>query len=191
LLTRWAIRAELSARGREVSDAQLKRFDSFGLLPHVDGGFATNSPDLVAEILKSESIGRSLPRRVVFLRGDYLRFPVPAEALRRALIELAGTIPQPIRKLRKLELAWDAMARRGTARRRSRSDHVPVSSSWPDILATVPVTQVDMRATSWYHLARDVLPMFGREVNIDLTQIPLEERVVMVALLDTIGAAAT
>ncbi len=172
-----------------MSDAQLRRFVASGLLERSDGGYLPDAPDRVLDILEAESVARSLSRRVVHLRGDYTKFPVPAASLRKAMIELAPTIRRPIRKLRLVERAWSAMASRSSRRRPlTRPSRLPALERWPEFLQSMPVATYDARATGWYTLAHDVLPFFGREVEVDLDAIPLEERVVMVAVLDAHGS---
>ncbi|MBA3687632.1 MAG: hypothetical protein H0W81_02160 [Chloroflexi bacterium] len=45
------------------------------------------------------------------------------------------------------------------------------------------------RTSGWYAWARDILPLYAKDANVDLGGIPLEERVLMVAVLDVIGSS--
>lgn len=173
-----------------MSDAQLRRFAIWGLLDRSDAGYGPEAPDRVLDILEAEPGARSLARRVVHLRGDYTKFPVPADPLRRAMISLAPTIRRPVRKLRSVERAWAAMASRSSRRPpATRPARLPGVRQWAGLLRALPVGIYEVRATGWYTLARDVLPLFGREAKVDLEAIPLEERVVMVAVLDALGSS--
>lgn len=185
-LSGWAIRQRLEEQGHSVSDTQLDEFVRWGLLRRDENGYAPKSDERAIEILEAAREARSLPRRVVFLRGDFLRFPVPTEPLQRAFVEFAPTIKRPIRKMQQLEAAWRWMGARSRhevklPRRRGR---LPQARKWADMLRTVRPEVFESWVVSWYYLGRDVLPAFGREIGLDLLVIPLEERVLIAAVLD-------
>lgn len=184
-LTSWALRVEVTERGREVSHDQLHRFAEYGLIDRLNARFAPDSADKVIKILEAEAQARSLPRRVVRLRGNYFEFPVPAAPLRQSVIEFAPTIPRPAQKMAAVAGAWNAMASRGGGR--SAMQPLPVVAMWPRLIEAIPIRTFEDRTMLWYTLASNVLPPYGREVDLDLEEIPLEERVVIVAILDSSG----
>jgi hypothetical protein len=47
--------------------------------------------------------------------------------------------------------------------------------------------RVALRAHLWFYLAGSVLPTYGADLGDDLADIPIEERVVIVAILDSTG----
>jgi hypothetical protein len=187
-MTGWAVRRELSNRGHEVSNEQLKLIAAWGLLSASSGRYAPDSVDRAAAVLEAEPQARPLFRRVVLLRGDFLRFPVPIEPLRRALIRLAPTIRRPMRKLRQVERAWAVMVARLSGRALAPPRRLLPASQWAEHIDSVPVETAAGRVAGWYAWARDILPAYAKEIDLDLSKIPLEERVLMTALLDTLGS---
>src|SRR3954451_13790328 len=109
-LSGWRVRQRVESAGYGVSDDQLDQFTEWGLLRRDAPGYQADAAERVIEILEASQTAWSLPRRVVRLRGDFTRFPVPAGPLQRAFAELAPTIKAPIRKMQRVDDAWRWMA---------------------------------------------------------------------------------
>jgi hypothetical protein len=179
-LRKWADRVGLG----QMSDGQLKAFAEWGLLDRDARGYAADSLDRLPSILEAGSDARSMPRRVVRLRGNHDLFPVPPEPLRRAMVELAPTISRPIRKLARVLAAQRAFAERIGQRGTPRKGRLPAAASWPALLRSVPLAVLDSRVMAWYQLVAAVLPTYLKDSGHDLSDIPIEEQVVLLAVLD-------
>ena len=182
----WSLRNQSTGNllGR-VSNRQLRTFVEWGLLDWDDHGYMPNSVDRLPLILEAGDVdARSMPRRVLRLRANHDLFPVPAEPLRRAMVELAPTISRPIRKLARVLAAERAFAERIGQRGTPRKGRLPDAATWPALLQSVPLGVVDSRVMAWYQLVAAVLPTYLKDSGIDLSDIPIEEQVVLVAVLD-------
>lgn len=187
----WALRQRLAERDYGVSDRQLEVFESWGLIDRGADGYPAITVERVVEILEAANEARQLPRRVVRLRADYHAFPVPAQHVQRAFVELAPTIRAPAKKMRAVEDAWTLMAARAAGRaalRRRR--RLPAAAEWAHILKRIPPERFELWVAGWYSLASTVLPAYARDAGMDLERMPIEERVVIVAVLNEVKSGA-
>lgn len=181
----WALRLYVEDRyGRTVSDEQLDEFADWGLLERQGAGYAPGSKERLIAILAAGAEARLLPRRVLRLRANHDRFPVPAEPLLRAMVKLAPTIRRPMRKLARVEAARAAFAQVIGQRAAARTRRLPQGSTWGELLASAPLGVFDSWATGWYQLASAVLPVYLKGTPHALDDLPIEEQVVLLAVLD-------
>ena len=181
----WALRLYAEdTYGRTVSDEQLDEFADWGLLERQGAGYAPGSEARLIAILKAGRQARLLPRRVLRLRANHDRFPVPAEPLRRAMVKLAPTIARPMRKLARVEAARAAFAQTIGQRAAVRPRRLPSVSTWGELIGAAPLGVFDSWATGWYQLASAVLPVYLKDTPHELKDLPIEEQVVLLAVLD-------
>jgi hypothetical protein len=161
-------------------------YERWGLLPaERDGRWPPETVDRLVRIRDEAAVARLLPRRVVRLRNDYREFPVPAACLREAFVEMAPTIPRPVRKMARIDEALRAFAARSQGRAPSRRRApLPAPADWVYLFEELPLAHWESRPTGWYFFAGRVLPDAVRDSTADLDGMPLEERVVLYALID-------
>ena len=184
-LSGWALRRKLAERGHDATQRQLDQFVEWGLLEKTQGRFGGDSVERALDVFEAEAQARSLPRRVLVLRSDAVRWTFAPTQLRRALLSLAPTIRRPIRKMRLVERAWARMTAQLGRTLMSPARRLPPASEWPARLEAIDPTVLEARISGWYAWARDILPAYAREIGADLSEVPLEERVLMVAILDS------
>ncbi len=176
----WGLREGAAARGSPVSHAQFKSYVGWGLIAAPDefGRWPADAIDGLVDVRRLEPTLRPLARRVLYLRSDYLRFPVPAEYVRRAMLSLLPKITAPVRKMKRVRAAEIALAARmsgGVARARHG---VPDKSDWRRLLSDADGAIFESWLGAVYHLA-SVLAAFG----IAPSAVPLEEHVTLAMLL--------
>src|SRR4051812_6953684 len=86
-ISEYRAKALLADLGEPLTTRQVREFRNHGLLqPLPDGQYEPSVVNQLLAIKRTESYARQLARRTVFLRGDYLLFPVAAIHLRQALV---------------------------------------------------------------------------------------------------------
>jgi len=100
-LTEYQLRHGAELAGYPTTHAQLMRLHGWDLLGQPDTGrWPPEAMERLIEARKAESEGaRFLPRRVVRLRADFQRFPIPSATLRRAMVEMIDVIKRPAHNL--------------------------------------------------------------------------------------------
>jgi len=102
-LTEYRLRQSAELAGYPTTHAQLMRLHEWDLLGQRQCGlWPPEAADRVIQARKLESDkdgARFLPRRVIRLRADFQRFPIPNETLRRAMVELVSGIQRPAHSL--------------------------------------------------------------------------------------------
>jgi hypothetical protein len=115
----------------------------------------------------------------VFLRGDYLLFPVPADKLQQALIEMLPTVEGAARKLARIS-RWGL----SPGARLVRQPPLPRVKEWEGLLRGAASELMHAWAVGWYAMARDFIPAYYAPKISPLDDIPFEEQVLLLAVLD-------
>lgn len=140
------------------------------------------------EARRLESGARSLPRRVLRLRADFLRFPIDSASVQRAMVAVAPSVTHTRQKARMVEAAVAALGARigGGEHRSSPSTRHPDTPQrvWPELLANAKPEVVEARVAGWYAWANWVLPAYRDSGAPDLSAIPIEEQVLILAVRD-------
>lgn len=164
-----------------VTTAQLRAFRRVGLIvpPGEDGTFDGRVVNQLIAIKRAGREVRPLARRVVFLRGYHLLFPVSADKLQQALIDMAPTVEGAARKLARMS-RWGRSSGSGYL----RQPPPPRVKEWEGLLRGALPELVEAWATGWYAMARDAIPAYYAPRVSPLDDIPLEEQVLVLAILD-------
>jgi hypothetical protein len=120
---------------------------------------------------------RSLPRRVVLLRADATRFSVPTEKLRDAMLALVPAVQRPAQKLALVARAGVSPGVRALRR------ELPAAPTWATLLREAPADLIDQWAPGWYAMVQ-LVPAFHAPAVNPLAKVPLEEQVLLFAILD-------
>jgi hypothetical protein len=166
-----------------LSQRQYNEFERWGLLSGSgDPGY------LIERILEERREARSLPRRTIRLRADYLDFPVPAAQVREAMICLLTEIAAPVRKMRRLGQALTLLKpgyrTDGLTVGLRPARPLPHFEKWPDLLNADVGDIFEARVTWYYHVGREAIPAYTRGTQYDVSDIALEERVTLLAVRD-------
>lgn len=163
-----------------VTTAQFERFARAGLIPPAaHDGFDGGVVNQLIAAKRAGGYARPIARRTVFLRGYHPLFPVPAEKLRNALVDFVPLIRKPA-----IKLARVANQGRSVEVRRLRPRRLPPVGQWQEMLTDIPPSLVDAWATGWYAMARDFIPSYFAPAPSPLEDIPLEDQVLCLAILD-------
>jgi hypothetical protein len=180
-LTVHAARQLAELLGEEpITTAQFQRFATAGLVPSAQDGVV--SGDVVNRLIatkRAAGYARPIARRTVFLRGYHPLFPVPAEKLQKAMIDLVPMIRKPAVKLARV-VRWG----RSGELRQLRVRRPPPVKEWPGLLGSVSPSLIDAWTMGWYAMARDFIPSYFAPAASPLDDIPLEEQVLCLAILD-------
>jgi hypothetical protein len=164
-----------------VTSAQFAAFARAGLIapPGPDRLLPGSAVNQLVAAKRASTYARPLARRVVFLRGYYFLFPVPADKLQQALIDLVPLVRQPARKLARV-------SRHGQSSDRGRLRHrrPPPVKEWATLIAEVDPARIDAWAMGWYAMAREYIPSHYAPAPNPLDAIPLEDQVLCLAVLD-------
>ena len=102
-ISTWRLRTSVSNARTEVSNAQIKRFEEWGLLTrNEDSSWPEETVDRLREILREAKENKLIRRRVIRLRREASRFPIATSILRKVLAEFAQN-PRSI-ELHKLKM---------------------------------------------------------------------------------------
>lgn len=188
-LSGWEVRQRLTNDGYFVSDDQLDSFEAWGLITRApDGRWPPPTVGLVAKVLEAATDARLLARRVLRLRADFAIFPIAGAHVRQAMLEAVPTVKRPVRNLNRVARALEVLGQRyaGAPARRRRKQRLirPRHAEWRTVLERVSPLEFDARATGWYALAQSVLPDLVRGTSNSIDDIPIEDRVVALAVLD-------
>ena len=180
-VTAYGARMLADETGEAVTSAQLRAFHRVGLTvsPDQDGTFDGRLVNQLIALKRAGHHVRPLARRVVFLRGYHLLFPVSAEKLQQALIEMAPTVEGAARKLARMRRSGQSPA--GSFLRRAA---LPRVKEWEALLRGATPELVDAWAVGWYAMARDAIPAYHAPAPSPLDDIALEEQVLLLAILD-------
>jgi hypothetical protein len=192
------LRTAAAANGYPVSGRQLRDFQRWGLIPASDaqGTWSGETVDTLMQIRVMGDSVRSLPRRVLLLRCEGLS--VPGSHLRDAMAEVAPTIRQPVGKMRRLLrarrlLSEPVAARLTDAEWRAWEEQLgktPEPRQWPRILSQAAPAWIERRFTDRWFLSTLWMRERCRDTPYDISDIPLDEVLTMLAVLD-ISAAQT
>lgn len=198
------------AASNRITHREIDDWVEKGLLPPrpASGRWPIETRQLVLDIVDAAKQARDLHRRVVLLRGDFTRFPVPPGKLREAMAHIAPTIRAPKRKMQRLLRALEAWAEReGLSQTRAQFTmqggwvqpplgaapvwQPPLPENWAALILDQELLSDDAfggRATAQYWMAR-ILEAADDPAH-DLSAIPFEERVVMLIVRDLARARA-
>jgi hypothetical protein len=196
----WRVREEAEDRGYPTTHEQFQSYVDWGLLiPSPDGGWPVWTVDRLVEIRQAKVDAGPLPRRVVRLRSNYQKFPVPPALLKRAMIDMAGTrsISAPKRKLRRMNSAINRALAKVTVgadpiRRGGHSPVGPVPESWVNphplrwqTILRIPVDDnyFETKAAFQYHTDHS-FGVMASDAWPSETEIPLEERILLLTVRD-------
>lgn len=191
------LRTVAAARGYPVSGRQLRDFQRWGLMsgPDAEGRWPADTVDTLVQIRAMGDRVRSLPRRVLLLRCEGL--PVAGEHLRDAMREVAPTIRQPVRTMRRALRAHRLLAdpaaaqlTEGEWRAWENGEHVPPPAQWPQILSQAAPEGIARRFTDRWFLAVLWMRERTRGTPYDVTDIPLEELLTLLAVREIAAALA-
>jgi hypothetical protein len=192
------LRTAAAAKGYPVSGRQLRDFQRWGLIPASDaeGTWSGDTVDTLVQIRAMGESVRSLPRRVLLLRCEGL--PIAGDYLRDAMAEVAPTIRQPVGKMRRLLRARRLLSEPAAARLTDAEWRVweeqlgkmPEPGQWPQILSQAAPEGVERRFTDRWFLSALWMRERVRETPYDINDIPLEEVLTMLAVLDIAAALA-
>ena len=173
------LREGAGALGYPTTSTQFRDYQEAGLLPEPDeeGRYPECGLTSLIRIRAHSHSVRSIPRRVVLLRADFLFFPVPTEKLRRAMVAMIPTIEQPVRKLGRVSRVLGP-------NRRGAGAKLPRPDTWAEILVGVADELFEMRSPGWYAMAMAVLPANAWPEPSPLWGIPTEDQIVLMAILD-------
>lgn len=160
-----------------MTHAQLRRYVDWRLLadPDESGRWDCSEVERLIAIKAAEREARSMPRRVVLLRGDYLQFPVPDGTIRRALLEFIPSVTRPAHKL------WRVAHVLGMPGSRPEW---PRPDEWAGLVRSIDRDRLASVLPMAYNLATNVLPARARARGETLTDTPFEELVLIAVVLD-------
>lgn len=188
-LSESKLRQRAGERGWPVTHKQFSSYREWGLLPEPDNGrWPVAVADLLIRIRELSDSVRSLPRRVIVLRQDYTRFPIPADRLRQAMLDVVPTMTAPLHKMRRTHAAcvsWGA----NTAG--IGSDHTallqvwepPKPEAWVVTLREADLDLFDMRVRAMYYVTA-VLSAHAHGSKHDLADILFEEQIILLTVRD-------
>ncbi|MGC8669490.1 MAG: hypothetical protein ACP5VE_15390 [Chthonomonadales bacterium] len=107
-LSEWKLRMRAEKElGGQISHKQFQLYRQWGLIPepNAEGRWEEDVARRLVEIRRAEKECRSLPRRVILLRKDFTRFPVPTAIVVKAMLEITPTIVSPARKMKRIHKA--------------------------------------------------------------------------------------
>lgn len=181
-LSSWGLRGLLGfgAHPIGISDEQLKLYESWGLIKRADDG--RWSPDAVGLVREIHAVAKRrrrllpMPRRVIYLRGNFFRFPVPPPTVVRAFQEMP------------LLRAGDRKMRAFVKERARRLEAIP-QREWALLLRRPEVARsLEPRIYGYYRWTRDFYGV-GATVRKLEDPIPFEERIYLFAVLDALTIA--
>lgn len=188
-LTAGAVRYRARRRGAALSERQWQGFREWGLIP--EPGADGWDEAVVSRLVAVDALGatvRSLPRRVLLL--DDPAYPRSPALTRRAMRRVIPTIRQPVRKLERMRRArqWWSEGPRRSSRSRSTQQLAAVlpPAQWPTLLDTVPDELFGGWSQSAYYFASALVSVTAG-TDRDITDIPPEERHILVTVLDALS----
>lgn len=188
-LSAAAVRARAEQGGAPVSWSQWQGYLKAGLLiSPADGDWPAESVDRLVEIVELGRTVRSLSRRLLLLRRNYIRFPIPAWAVRQAMLALIPKIEQPATKWRRVHQAcewWAWQQTHPSKEERFRPRPLRLSPArWSALLSEFEPDWQAPRITSAYFFAGDVLPPVVHGTAYEVADLPFEELVTLVLVRD-------
>lgn len=192
------LRRQAGNKGYPVSGRQLRDFQHWGLIPSpdADGRWPDDTVDTLVTVRARGNEIRSLPRRVILLRCDGL--PISADHLKDAMRDVAPTIRQPMRKLRRVARARRLLAEPAAAQLTDQewraweqtTGKIPEAAQWPGVLSQATGEGVARRFSDRWYLSALWMRERTRNTRYDVSDLPLEEMLTMLAVLDTAAALA-
>jgi hypothetical protein len=179
-ISEFEAKERANAHGEPITTKQFRLYRRFGLVqPGPDGRYEPVSINQLIAIKRTASYARQLARRTVFLRGYYQLFPVSPDKLHQALTELVPLVKQPARKLARV-----ARHGRSLEATRERGRLLPPVKVWDPLFMRAPMEFIPQWAHGWYAMARDGIPAHYYPGPNPLGDIPFEEQVLLLAVLD-------
>lgn len=116
------------------------------------------------------------------LAPEHGEFHVAADKLRDAMLAVIPTIDAAKRKMRQVRqaLSHGQTYLYGPLR---VSEHLPERGEWPELLRSVPLPLLEKQRVCWY-LASKMLEEAMKDTDLSISEIPEEERIIIIALLD-------
>ena len=179
-VSEYRARRESEERGEAVTHKQFTVYLEVGLIPPrgEDGLWPREIVDALVAIKRLGPEVRPLPRRVLRLRADESLFRIPGDKLQAAMCALLPTVSHPMRNLRLVARAGTSPGAT-TLRRR-----LPSVCDWDDLIRAADPGLLEAWARGWYAMAIEMVPAFYAPKANPLAHIPLEEQVVLYAVLD-------
>jgi hypothetical protein len=186
-ISAYEARAQADARDEPVTSKQFDAFRASGLVvPRADGRYEPMVINQLVAIKRTAAYARPLARRTVFLRGNFLLFPVPPEKLVQALVALVPLVDRPARKIARI--ARSGLSSEAT---RDRSRRPPPVAEWVELIDQATPGLIGMWAAGWYAMATAAIPAHYLPARSPLDDIRLEEQVLCLAVLDLDRRART
>src|SRR5579871_2029501 len=168
-----------------LTAAQFRSYRQFLPIPE-DGKWPAELGEWFAEIIRLRGLEPSIARRVVRFRGT-LGYRVPAEILRQAMRQMVPNIQRRAEKMRRIHdatIRGDTKALHLHGRAGSFHDfRVPAVRQWLSLLTNASAEQFE-RITEWKNYWADMLEVVMRDSPHAVSDIPLEERVVLMTIRD-------
>jgi hypothetical protein len=185
-LTWYQLRRWFEERGKSIGTPQVKAFVEAGLLEAAPRDAETQlwpyqAAELMLEIIQAEEQAHSLDRRVIWLRRNYPRFPVPGSNLRTAMARLAPQIAQPSRKMLRVHQAAAQVARGLPAAAARPRWPPPAPADWVALLedpSLEPSAFEASGAVAGQYLLANVLDQWAASSGVALG-LPYEELVTL------------
>jgi hypothetical protein len=190
----------------EISNDQLMDWRDWGLLhQRQDGLWPAVTVSQIVRILELSQTVRSRARQVIQLKMEsshplpgqdlksergYLSeefFRIPAEPLRKAMLDVARKIKPYKRKMKQMELWIAAYSARHEPSPMDRFTKLPSGwktpprEDWCDILTDAPLEQFQQTAEMQYVFV-SILPSYLSGSDINLAAIPLDEQIVLLTI---------
>lgn len=185
-LSEWGLRQEAERCGFPVTHKQFKAYLEAGLLPEsVDGRWPVEVVDRLMRIRDAKKEVRPLARRVILLRKDYSCFPVASPKVKEAMTEMLLSIAAPKRKMKQVDAAikkWLTDQMSGRDSRIDKGQRPPEPDKWKAILEDTAEEVFAERL--WYSYHFEGLLRLEKRRSYDLSNIPFEERIVLLIIRD-------
>jgi len=182
----WGLREAAAEVGYPVNHKQFHAYCEAGLLPTPDEVSRRWSAKDLERLVQIRELGarvRSLPRRVLLLRRNFLDFPVPGEKLRAAMLAVVPIIRSPKRKMSRVHRAivwWEQQSTPFPGSPvRPLPQRPPHPDEWELLLRTADFERFAGRIPVIYYAAGTVLPFFTSGTEHALDDIPFEEQLIL------------
>ncbi len=180
-VSEWGLRQSAQEKGWPTTHSQLWSYVHYGLLQGpVDGLWDESTLAKLLQIRRLSRTIRSLPRRVVYLRSNYIDYPVPTALLRKAMIDMAPSVKAAKRKTRQIEAALRQMFEGirevcpycgqskslRPERKIVRLWRMPKVEDWPAVLRTKSITnELFERQAALAYYTRSMLAGYGLVID--------------------------
>ncbi len=120
----------------------------------------------------------TLSRRVVRLRSDAILFPIRAEHVQEAMLDVLPTIEAAISKLKRVAAATK------TDIRTLDQGRLPYREEWRGLLRSREFRPFEVWLTTWYLMVGTLVPAWSIPGPNPIADIPIEEQVILYGVHD-------